>query len=143
MEDCDYTLTTSTGPRLVGTRRLMMELPETSPCYFTSKQSEEDPQANQAPYKLFPTLPLKAFTKREFRSSEHELSFLLAWHLQINFNLAANTCTQSLAFCPVSTQSLALEHMSNPQIVLRFLFQWEKPSLHILRKCGRVHGWVI
>ena len=117
----------------------MIEIPETSPCYFTANQSEEDPQADQAPYKPSPTLPLKALAKREFRSSEHELSFLL----QINFNFAANTCTQSLAFCSVSTQSLALEHMSNSPVVLRFLLQWEQPSLHVLRKCGRVHGWVI
>lgn len=38
-----------TDPRLAGTRRRILQILKTSPCYLTNNQSEECPQADQTP----------------------------------------------------------------------------------------------
>ena len=73
---------TTADPRPVGTRKLILEILETSPCYLTTTQSEEGPQAGHAPHDplphtVFKNLCLKA--TGEFGCYEHELSILLAW----------------------------------------------------------------
>ena len=68
-------------PRLVGTRRLMIKIPETSPCYLTTNQSEESHvPCNRYPA-MPPVLPLKAFSDSPcwVWVFKHELPILLAW----------------------------------------------------------------
>ena len=64
--------------RLPGTRRLMIKIPETSPCYLTINQSEESPYAATLTTNVaFKSPPLKAIW--ESGSFEHELPVFLDW----------------------------------------------------------------
>ena len=46
-------------PRLIGIRRLMIEIPEKSPCYLSTNQSEENPQAATSPQTSLKPFPWK------------------------------------------------------------------------------------
>lgn len=64
-------------PRLVGTRKLMIEIPGIPPSYLTTNQSEE----GHTPCSTSPKFALKHSTLKpmgEFGPFEHELPILLA-----------------------------------------------------------------
>uniref|UniRef100_A0A8C6BYK0 Uncharacterized protein n=1 Tax=Monodon monoceros TaxID=40151 RepID=A0A8C6BYK0_MONMO len=49
VEDGNY----GRNPRLAGTRRLMIEIPGTPPCYFTNNQSEESHVHCSPPHRCY------------------------------------------------------------------------------------------
>ena len=84
METADHK---QVNPGPIRTRRLILEIPETSPCYLTINQSEDCAQADHAPCDSLPHIvfqnpSLKAIG--EFDSFKHELPVLLAWGPTIN-----------------------------------------------------------
>lgn len=84
MEDSNYMAHKLADPRLVGTRRLMIHIPETSLCYLPINQSKENQKiiipAALIPHVAFKNPSLKAI--KEFRYSDTRLPVLLAWCLQ-------------------------------------------------------------
>ena len=78
--------TNKVDTRLPGTRRLVIKIPETSPCYLTISQSEESPYtATLTPNVAFKNPPLKAI--QESGSFEHELPSFLDWIPAIGYLL--------------------------------------------------------
>ena len=65
-------------PRLVGTRRLMTEIPGTPPCYLPTKQSEEGHTPCRPPFR-FCLQKLYPETHQGFQSFKHKPPILLAW----------------------------------------------------------------
>ena len=66
----------------VGTRRLMINIPETSPCDLTTSQKNV-PELVPHPETLTPVVALKTSLKvlGVFKSFQHQLLVLLAWRL--------------------------------------------------------------
>jgi len=79
-KDGNFRLSSSTcmDPRLVRTKRLMSEIPETLPWYLTTNQSEDSPTpASFTPDFAYKNSSIKAMW--EFESLQHELPALPAW----------------------------------------------------------------
>ena len=74
-------------PRQVGIRKLMIEIPEISPCHLAINHSENFAQADHTPHDPLPHTVFKNPSLKaigEFGSSEHKVHVLLAWHPAIN-----------------------------------------------------------
>lgn len=72
VEDGDYVLATNTRPKL------KIEIPETSPHYLITNQSQEGSQADQASFYPLPPI-FKTLAIGELRSFEHVLPLFLTW----------------------------------------------------------------
>ena len=97
-------------PRLVGTRTLMIKIPETPPCYLTTNQSEQSPQATtRTPSVLFKKKNPSLKAIREFESFEHELSSLFPFVVQSLSRVQLLVTPWTVACrlpCPTLSQSL-------------------------------------